>query len=403
MLQPGASWRLVGPREDRGPCSWHRAAASFASAGSYTEARPTSSSGRGDTPVGGHGVGGGGSPDSSGCRGSPASESAALAQELRAARQMADGLRTELAEEHLAALPQCATWLWTDGSADGGVLNGGAGALVIRPEGEEAELRVPAGSLCSSFRAEMFALDAALKHMSKHLEDDPGDPVVVCTDSRSALTSLSMGPPAQSSPLAAAIWHALLGIAAAGRRVHLQWVPAHCDLAGNERADTLAKEASMLPQDEVPVDVRTIHRAASRAARARTRRERPQGWYRTLMGTSAPPPPVTGMSRTEAADVHQLRAGHWSGSAQYLHRIGRNPSARCEQCSSLDCRAGWCPICREEADTPRHILCRCPALMGTRLRLLGTIQPTMDQLRSDSVVAALAAAARSLQSRTATP
>ena len=151
------------------------------------------------------------------------------------------------------------------------------------------------------------------------------------------------------------------------------------------------------------MDVRTIHRTASRAARARTRRERPQGWYRTLMGTSAPPPPVTGMSRTEAADVHQLRAGHWSGSAQYLHRIGRNPSARCEQCSSLDCRAGWCPICREEADTPRHILCRCPALMGTRLRLLGTIQPNMDQLRSDSVVAALAAAARSLQSRTATP
>ena len=106
--------------------------------------------------------------------------------------------KRRVAEEHLAALLQCATWMWTDGSADGGVLNG-AGVLVVRPEGEEAELRIPAGSLCSIFRAEMFVLDAALKHLSEHLEEDPGDPVVVCTDSRSALASLSVMGPAGDS------------------------------------------------------------------------------------------------------------------------------------------------------------------------------------------------------------
>ena len=198
------------------------------------------------------------------------------------------------------------------------------------------------------------------------------------------------------------MWDHLAALASGARRVHLQWVPSHCDLEGNERADTLAKEASQLPQDEAALDVRTVHRAAARTARARAAADWPQGWYRSLMGTRAPPP-VSDQSRAAAMDVHQLRAGHWSASAQYLHRIGRNPSRSCAQCSDPDCRVGWCPICREEADTPRHILSRCPALMGTRLRLLGCINPTLEDLRSGGVVAALAAAARSLQSRSATP
>lgn len=45
----------------------------------------------------------------------------------------AEGGRQEAAL-HLASLPQCATWVWTDGSAEGGVLNGGAGALTEWPD-----------------------------------------------------------------------------------------------------------------------------------------------------------------------------------------------------------------------------------------------------------------------------
>ena len=41
-------------------------------------------------------------------------------------------------------------------------------------------------------------------------------------------------------------------------------------------------------------------------------------------------------------------------------------------------------------------------MMGTRLLLLGSITPEMSELRSDSVVAALSAATRSLQSCPAT-
>ena len=148
--------------------------------------------------------------------------------------------------------------------------------------------------------------------------------------------------------------------------------------------------------------MRTVTRAAARLARGRTIAAWPEGWYRTLMGARLPPPVPAG-NRSAAVDVHQLRAGHWSASAQYLHRIGKNPLIDCEGCTDMECAAALCTVCREEADTPAHILLRCPALMHTRLRLLGTILPTVEDVRSAEVVAALGAAYRSLQSRTATP
>ncbi|XP_043215485.1 uncharacterized protein LOC122378438 [Amphibalanus amphitrite] len=229
-----------------------------------------------------------------------------------------DTWKRNAAFQHLAALPQCATWVWTDGSATDGVLNGGAGALIVWLDGEERSVRAPAGRLYSSFRAETVTLQAALSFLlGNPLHAD--EPVVICTDSQSALAALREGPAAQHSPLGGAIWRALRGLTAGGRQIHLQWVPSHCGLERNERADSIAKEASNLAQDQVPIDVQTAHRAAAR-----------------------------------------------------------------------------------EADTPQHVLLRCPVLMATRHRLLGSINPDLEEVRSGAIVAALGAAHRSLQSLTAT-
>ena len=113
------------------------------------------------------------------------------------------------------------------------------------------------------------------------------------------------------------------------------------------------------------------------------------------------PPPITNMDRTSAVDVHQMGTGRWSGSAQFLHEILRNPSVSCQQCRSTDCEAARCPLCGEEADTPQHILTTCPGLMGVRLRLpaVGNILPTPEEIRRADVVAVLVAAFRALQSQ----
>ena len=66
------------------------------------------------------------------------------------------------------------------------------------------------------------------------------------------------------------------------------------------------------------------------------------------------------------------------------------------KCSDINCPVGRCTVCREEADIPRHVLLRCPALMERRLRRLGTICPDPPEVRGDGEVVT---AMRSFQSR----
>ena len=321
----------------------------------------------------------------------------------------ADSTKRDATLHHLASMTQCATWAWTDGSATGGILRGGAGALIVYADDDRVQLRRPAGALCSSFRAEMTAILMTLDHLIEHPREED-NPIIICTDSMSSLAALREGPSAQRSVRGAEIWQRLLAIASDDRPVTLQWVPAHCGVPGNEAADALANEAAAMDQKMVALDVATIYRAAARTAKDRVARDRPtypdparkraMGWYRELMGFRFPPP-ISNMDRASAVDVHQLRTGRWSGSAQFLHEIGKNPSADCPQCRDTDCKAARCPLCGEEADTPRHILLTCAGLMGVRLRLpaVGNILPTTDEVRRSDVVAALAAAFRALQSR----
>ena len=166
-------------------------------------------------------------------------------------------------------------------------------------------------------------------------------------------------------------------------------MPAHCGLPGNEKADELAKEASSLPQEEVPVDVRSCTKAVSRIASLAWRRSWPDCLFKRIMGDRLPKP-VTSEAREDAVNVYQLREGHWDLSRSYLHRIGRQPSQECQQCGDLACPAALCLVCREGPDTPEHVMLRCPCLAGGRLRLFGTIYPTASQLRDGGAVASLA-------------
>ena len=85
-----------------------------------------------------------------------------------------------------------------------------------------------------------------------------------------------------------------------------------------------------------------------------------------------------------------------------MHRIGRFPTPSCPGCNEDTCPASLCQLCREEPDKPEHVLLRCPALMRVRHRECLTITPEVEEVRGTRAVAALAAAARTAQSRLAT-
>ena len=119
-------------------------------------------------------------------------------------------------------------------------------------------------------------------------------------DLHGLLAVLRAGPTAQTSLLGVRIWRAFARLSREGHRPnHAQWVPSHCVIEGNERVDTLAKEAAELPQEDIPVDTRVICRAEARAARESTINNWPAGWFRSVMGDHLPLR-VTGLERSIA-------------------------------------------------------------------------------------------------------
>ena len=133
------------------------------------------------------------------------------------------------------------------------------------------------------------------------------------------------------------------------------------------------------------MDVRTMIKAVSCSASKAWRRSWPDSLFRRIMEGRAPKPVVLG-SRDDAVNVYQLRTGHWSRSASYLHRIGRRPESACQQCSEHSCPAARCLSCREG---PEYVLLDCPCLASARLRLLGNIRRDPTQLRDGGAVEAL--------------
>ena len=73
-------------------------------------------------------------------------------------------------------------------------------------------------------------------------------------------------------------------------------------------------------------------------------------------GSRLPPLPPTNLrhERSSAVDVHQMRTGRLSGSAQFLHEIGRNTSPECRQCRNTNCEAEDAHCAAKRVTPPTH-------------------------------------------------
>jgi ribonuclease HI len=260
------------------------------------------------------------------------------------------------------------TTIYTDGSASGGTTDGGSAVVITTGTAEEfrevAVLRCRSAGITSSFEEEREALRLAAEWINAN---DPPPPVLVCSDSQSALSALAAGSSEMSEV------RQLLD--SAPTLVHLQWIPGHCDLPGNDRADEEAKRAAAsTDQGQRPVTL-----ASARALVKRTIADPPPTHPRVAaVYGNTPPSLLSPTSREEEVLVAQLRSGHCPRLRAYRKLVDPTADPLCQRC-------------QEEEETVEHWLQRCPALVTKRLDEFGTTDPPLSVLATAPRAVALLA------------
>eukprot|EP00664_Eupelagonemidae_sp_cell27_P002451 gene2450-2892_t len=327
---------------------------------------------------------------------------------------------------------------WTDGSVGGAEdREGGAGGVILRKrqgeggminERKEAEISEPAGRCASSYTTEIRAIRHALGKLAELMETEEqekgrkrsrserdgqepglgkaaeeertGTKVLIATDSQSAVKALSAGPAGQKGREEQNIWRHIRELfnRDTGRTLTVQWIPSHCGVKWNERADELAKEGTKKEQADEAIGLDAaaaeVRRAGERAwarqrARTFTAQEKIKGavhWYAAL-----PAPHVkVGREYRErkggwhtAARVRDIGAGR--RAERMIHQFRAGKTAWCEDhgMTKESKKDQKCRRCGKAKDGVRHVLLECTNTQIQQLReeTLGP-EPTMRVLTS---------------------
>lgn len=97
----------------------------------------------------------------------------------------------------------------------------------------------------SIFSAELFAILQALQYINNSNLYN----IVIATDSLSSIQAI-IGPDTKNITAVNAR-NAIEQIIANGKQIKMMWIPGHCGIAGNEKADSAAKTALLLPNEDM--------------------------------------------------------------------------------------------------------------------------------------------------------
>ena len=251
--------------------------------------------------------------------------------------------------------------IYTDGSAQGGCEFGGSAAVFTTGTATDPLLldeRCSKGRRwTSSFETEVTAINLAIQW----LEDQSDKPcfAIICSDSQSTLAALENTGNRDSSAISAL----RAGLDKITTRIHLQWVPSHIGLTGNEWADVAA---GVIAADRSTAPEPYISLPAAKSVIKATIIDPPPSDPRTkaIYGSQRSDVPL---SRKEAVLLAQLRSGHCQRLAAYKHRIDSSTSP-------------ICPHCETEKETITHWLTECPATINKRVREFGGAAPPLSVL-----------------------
>lgn len=237
----------------------------------------------------------------------------------------------------LASIYPTTDWyhVYTDGSAMGE--NCGAGFYSSLAEGF-----FPVGKHMTNFDGEV----AAICEAARRLVQLPGlKKVVFLSDSTAALQAITSQFPHDALVMAC---RDILSQLQERAEICLQWVPGHCDIDGNERADRLAKSGCDLTQEDRPIS----YCAASSAINLRIKKSIRTAWeaaavgkrWETIVRNNAIP---NSLPRGVAVATFRMATGH-DYLQKHLYRIGLADTP-------------LCPLCSKGEGTAEHLNC-CDAL-----------------------------------------
>ena len=128
---------------------------------------------------------------------------------------------------------------------------GGSGVLANCSRcGIEANLSFSVGPVCLSFSVEACASLHALCWSRQHQQVYHFSSLLLLSDSRSVLTTLSFPPSFLLPQSLWQIWKELSSLSSCS--IRLQWIPGHSFLPGNNAADELARRRVLLAPSAIP-------------------------------------------------------------------------------------------------------------------------------------------------------
>ncbi|XP_064482823.1 uncharacterized protein LOC135395657 [Ornithodoros turicata] len=254
-----------------------------------------------------------------------------------------DIVARKLTEDYIQEHHYASLQIFTDASID---RNAGTSAAAFCIPALNVDWTEAIHGTTSTRDAEMTAILAPLmktKEMNRQ-----HDPVVILSDSKAALETISNN--YEDHPVAMQILETIKELEIRGNIIALQWVPSHKGLPGNERADTLAKEAARLPS--------TLPAIPSNAQAQTAINEHVWCFHpdaRTAMQT-APPLYVTGgFTREETSLLMRLRT-----------RSAKTKDVLCITRRSKDPLCNTCDV----EENIEHILLHCRTYEQQRERLM---------------------------------
>ena len=182
-------------------------------------------------------------------------------------------------------------------------------------------------------------------------------------DSLSVLSTLSTPLP-YLTPKSLSNTQSLLNSLSQSKVVHLQWIPGHSSLPGNDLADSLAKAGASLDPSSISVSLTPLISSQRLSLYTSWRRSVQSGFFQHQIPTVSPEELT--LPRSARCALSRLRCnGHSTLLNSYLHRVGRAETPSCSNCGS-------------EPQDLSHLVLDCPVLDPLRRAIFGHTPSLLD-------------------------